>query len=174
MSVRTGVDEYNRPTSDINSGYIGEFKYFGFESVPPHCLACDGSAVSRTTYPELFAAIGTTWGAGDGSTTFNLPDFTSVGAFLRSTGGNAAALGTEQGDAIRNIQGNIGFWQDRFINYVTGVFSGMQSTSPSGIQMTQNATTEYSYASFSADTVVPTAAENRPINYAVNICIVYE
>jgi len=40
---------------------------------PPGWLACDGRAISRTTYSELFAAIGTAWGAGDGSTTFNLP-----------------------------------------------------------------------------------------------------
>lgn len=43
-------------------------------SVPNGWLACDGSAVSRTTYAALFAAIGTTWGAGDGTTTFNVPD----------------------------------------------------------------------------------------------------
>jgi len=40
---------------------------------PPGWLACDGRQISRTTYSELFAAIGTAWGAGDGSTTFNLP-----------------------------------------------------------------------------------------------------
>jgi len=40
---------------------------------PPGWLACDGRAISRTTYSELFAAIGTAWGGGDGSTTFNLP-----------------------------------------------------------------------------------------------------
>lgn len=47
---------------------------FGMQTPPPGWLVCDGSAVSRTTYAELFAAIGTTWGAGDGSTTFNLPE----------------------------------------------------------------------------------------------------
>jgi len=41
---------------------------------PPGWLTCIGSAVSRTTYAALFAAIGTTYGAGDGTTTFNLPD----------------------------------------------------------------------------------------------------
>ena len=41
---------------------------------PQGCLLCDGSAVSRTTYSALFAVIGTTYGAGDGSTTFNIPD----------------------------------------------------------------------------------------------------
>lgn len=41
---------------------------------PANWLICDGSAVSRSLYPSLFAAVGTTYGAGDGSTTFNLPD----------------------------------------------------------------------------------------------------
>jgi microcystin-dependent protein len=47
------------------------------------CLFCDGSAVSRTGYPALYAAIGTAFGTGDGSTTFNVPDYrgrTIVGA----------------------------------------------------------------------------------------------
>jgi microcystin-dependent protein len=43
-------------------------------SAPSGWLLCDGAAVSRTTYAALFTAIGTTYGAGDGSTTFNLPD----------------------------------------------------------------------------------------------------
>jgi microcystin-dependent protein len=52
----------------------GEVKMLAFASVPVGWLICDGSAVSRTTYADLFTAIGTTFGAGDGSTTFNLPD----------------------------------------------------------------------------------------------------
>lgn len=47
---------------------------FGGGSVPSGWLLCDGSAVSRTTYADLFAVIGTSYGAGDGSKTFNLPD----------------------------------------------------------------------------------------------------
>lgn len=43
-------------------------------SDPPGWLFCDGRAVSRTTYAALFAAIGTKFGVGDGSTTFNIPD----------------------------------------------------------------------------------------------------
>ena len=43
-------------------------------AVPVGWLVCNGSAVSRTTYANLFTTIGTTWGAGDGTTTFNLPD----------------------------------------------------------------------------------------------------
>ena len=55
------------------------------------CLLCDGSAVSRATYATLFGAIGTTYGAGDGSSTFNLPSLT--GRFPLGAGGGAPALG---------------------------------------------------------------------------------
>jgi Phage Tail Collar Domain len=44
-------------------------------TLPPDCLVCDGSVISRSTYQKLFQVLATTWGAGDGSTTFNLPDF---------------------------------------------------------------------------------------------------
>jgi len=47
---------------------------FAGATAPEGFLLCDGSAVSRTTYADLFAAIGTTYGAGNGSTTFNVPD----------------------------------------------------------------------------------------------------
>ena len=48
---------------------------FAMDTAPAGWLECDGSAVDRLPFASLFAAIGTTWGAGDGSTTFNLPDF---------------------------------------------------------------------------------------------------
>jgi microcystin-dependent protein len=52
----------------------GSIQMFAASTPPTGWLLCDGSAVSRTTYARLFAAIGTTWGVGDGSSTFNLPD----------------------------------------------------------------------------------------------------
>jgi microcystin-dependent protein len=64
-------------------------------SVPTGYLTCDGSAVSRATYAALFAAIGVTNGAGDGSTTFNLPNMT--GNFLMGAG--TTAPGTVGGSA---------------------------------------------------------------------------
>ncbi len=54
---------------------------FAANSIPTGWLKCNGAAVSRTTYAALFAAIGATYGAGDGSTTFNLPDLR--GQFVR-------------------------------------------------------------------------------------------
>lgn len=53
----------------------GAMLMWGTTSAPSGWLICDGSAVSRTTYATLFAVIGTNFGIGDGSTTFNLPNF---------------------------------------------------------------------------------------------------
>lgn len=72
-------------SQDLNpANFVGMISAFGQASAPTGWLACDGSAVSRTTYATLFSAIGTTWGVGDGSSTFNVPDLR--GAFLRGTG----------------------------------------------------------------------------------------
>lgn len=57
----------------INS-LIGTMQMYAGSSAPTGWLFCDGSAVSRTTYSALYNVIGTTYGTGDGSTTFNLPD----------------------------------------------------------------------------------------------------
>jgi microcystin-dependent protein len=53
----------------------GTILEYGGTSAPTGYLGCDGAAVSRSTYATLFTAISTTWGVGDGSTTFNVPDF---------------------------------------------------------------------------------------------------
>lgn len=57
---------------------------FAANTTPSGCLICNGAAVSRTTYARLFAAIGTTYGSGDGSTTFNLPNLTD--RFIQGNG----------------------------------------------------------------------------------------
>jgi microcystin-dependent protein len=64
-------------------GITGELKMVALSTAPTGWLVCDGSEVSRTAYATLFAAVGTAYGVGDGSTTFNLPDMrgrTPVGA----------------------------------------------------------------------------------------------
>lgn len=53
---------------------VGSIMPYGSDTVPENWLLCDGSAVSRTDYALLFSIIGTTYGDGDGSTTFNVPD----------------------------------------------------------------------------------------------------
>lgn len=74
---------------------IGTMLPYAGTSLPTGFLACDGSAVSRTTYAALFAAIGTTWGAGNGSTTFNTPNLVTNNRFLRAAGGSLSVGGTQ-------------------------------------------------------------------------------
>lgn len=61
-------------------------------------LNCDGSAVSRTTYAALFAVLGTSWGAGDGSTTFNIPDFRRASS-IGSGGTGSSVVSNSPGSA---------------------------------------------------------------------------
>jgi microcystin-dependent protein len=57
----------------VNRSEVGAIKPWTKTTAPDGYLLCDGAAVSRTTYADLFAVISTTYGAGDGSTTFNVP-----------------------------------------------------------------------------------------------------
>ncbi len=72
---------------------IGDIKITACATAPSGWLICDGSAVSRTTYSGLFAAIGTTYGVGNGSTTFNLPDLRGRFALGVSSGHALATKG---------------------------------------------------------------------------------
>ena len=72
---------------------------FANDTLPDGWLACDGTAVNRTTYANLFSKIGTTYGAGDGSATFNLPNLTDK--FIQ--GNNTA--GTVKSAGLPNITG---------------------------------------------------------------------
>ena len=83
---------------------VGTIQAYGGASsaIPQGWLYCNGAAVSRTTYAELFAVIGTSFGTGDGSTTFNIPDLR--GEFLRGAGNNSHS---GQGDG-----GTVGQHQD--------------------------------------------------------------
>jgi microcystin-dependent protein len=78
---------------------------FAMNAAPQGWLAADGSAVSRTTYASLFAAIGTQYGVGDGSTTFALPDLR--GYFVRGSGTNvdgtaSGTFATKQADDFKS------------------------------------------------------------------------
>ena len=72
-------------------------------TAPDGFLLCDGSAVSRTTYSALFSVIGTTYGEGDGNSTFNLPDLEFV---LKEIVGNGMTLGLTDGTNNFGIRTN--------------------------------------------------------------------
>ena len=78
-----------------NSVPTGVINMWGTGTAPTGYLLCAGAAVSRSTYAALFAVIGTTFGVGDGSTTFNLPNYTNrtpYGTTVGATGGSADAV----------------------------------------------------------------------------------
>ncbi|MDT9105773.1 phage tail protein, partial [Escherichia coli] len=76
---------------DMWAGMTGTVLDFAGTTAPNGWLMCYGQAVSRTTYPNLFAAVGTTFGAGDGATTFNLPDARGRAVIGKDDMGGAAA-----------------------------------------------------------------------------------
>jgi microcystin-dependent protein len=148
----------------------GAVMAFARSSVPTGWLKCNGAAVSRTTYADLFAAIGTTYGAGDGSTTFNLPDLR--GEFIRGfddgRGVDAGrGFGTAQTDAFQgHYHGprspHVSFWGS------TGNGgSNVASASPAF----PDVTTTGSPVSDGTNGTPRTAAETRPRNVALMYCI---
>jgi microcystin-dependent protein len=138
-------------------------------TVPSGFLYCDGQAVSRSTYARLFAFIGTAFGAGNGSTTFNVPNF--KGAFLRGadtqtvsgTAYTAAAVGTAQQDAVQTplTASNQGYFN-------LGSGSGRQCVARSTIGTDPVDTGTGILPRFSR-----TATDNRPFNFSVYYYIRY-
>lgn len=90
----------------------GTIQMWPMSVAPAGWLVCDGSAVSRTTYANLYNAIGQTYGAGDGTTTFNVPDFrglmplgASTANEVGDTGGSSTATFTPLGTVSASISG---------------------------------------------------------------------
>ena len=160
----------------------GAVMYFAGQTAPTGWLKANGAAVSRSTYAALFAAIGTTYGAGDGRSTFNLPDLRSE--FVRGWDDgrgidSGRAFGSAQSDAIRNIQGSIealysgyrytlytkadGAFGTEFDDGVSATFSSSKGDSDHNNRKKR--------VVFDASRSVPTADENRPRNIALLACI---
>ena len=98
---------------------------FAGANIPSGFLLCNGSAVSRTLYADLFSAIGTVWGTGNGSTTFNLPD--ARDRFLEGAGSNS--LGAYLAAGLPNITG----WLGGVTLYPAYTPSGCFTRTPVGI-----------------------------------------
>lgn len=168
-------------TSDLNierGDYFqaGQYGFFAMKNPKGRWLFCDGRELSRTDYPELFEAIGTTYGEGNGTTTFNIPD--RRGYFGRCLDAGAEVdyqsdreIGSKQGDAIRNITGKM---LDNHLSS-SNVMEGAITSTVTG--------TDYNYVGngpyfginidFDASRVVPTAPENVVKNIAEYVCIRY-
>lgn len=145
---------------------------FGATSAPSGWLPCDGSAVSRTTYARLFAAIGTTWGSGDGSATFNVPDLR--GYFLRGSGTNGdgssgPSLGVKQSDDFKSHTHTA--TQASHTHTVSSATStgGTDLQGGTGYNRNVSATTSSAQPAITVDATGGT--ETRPKNIGVNYII---
>jgi microcystin-dependent protein len=142
-------------------------------SVASSWKICDGTAISRTTYASLFAICGTEYGVGDGSTTFNLPDFQTNNVFPRgatddagrgTTGGESTHLltGAESGTtAHTHVITDPGHTHSYTRPYVTGYGSGSGGGSPPSGATTGSSTTGISINNSSAADA-GSAHENKP------------
>tara|TARA_R100000458_G_scaffold27923_1_gene25535 strand:- start:224 stop:739 length:516 start_codon:yes stop_codon:yes gene_type:complete len=160
---------------DILTGMIAPF---GMSSVPTGWLACDGSTVSRTTYADLFTAIGTTWGAGDGSSTFALPDL--EGAFLRGTGSHGTSnmadgndfagpsVGSFENDQLQQFRMTVTDENGNSVGKDNGstVSNQFATSGAGGTALLQ--TREFITYSFGTPR---TGDETRPFNAGVKYCI---
>lgn len=101
---------------------VGSYILFAGKTLPTGYLLCNGAAVSRTTYSALFAVIGTTYGAGNGSTTFNLPNLD--GRVLQGTN-TLSQVGTKLESGLPNITGH--WWSYTYINTATSANGAIHS-----------------------------------------------
>ena len=171
------------------TAYAGQFilpsgtvAYFPFGTAPTGWLAANGASISRTTYSALYAALGTTYGSGDGSTTFGIPDLR--GQFIRSLDSGRGVdtgrvIGTTQAGAIQSHthtatdSGHTHVWTGGPLNTTWAVYDGSQSNL---IVFTLNQggganSTQSGYANVSIGSTGGT--ETRPTNIALLACIKY-
>ena len=134
--------------------------YVAQNTAPTGYVKANGAALSRTTYADLFAAIGTTFGSGDGSTTFNVPDLR--GEFIRAWDD---ARGVDSGRSFGSAQA------DEFKSHVHSNPAGSRSWNNVGSYdaLGVNALATASHP----DTLSAGGSETRPRNIALLACIKY-
>ncbi|MBO6808843.1 phage tail protein [Thalassospira sp.] len=139
---------------------IGSVSAFAMPTPPTGWLVCDGSAISRTEYADLFATIGTLWGHGDEVTTFNLPDLR--GEFVR---GFDDGRGVDDGRAFGSAQ------SDEFKSHYHGFVNqlGAQDAGNDGYITTGDDPVDQSLANSVTDNAG--GDETRPRNIAMTYAI---
>jgi phage-related tail fiber protein len=161
--------------AEITSIPSGTVIYVAQNTAPTGYIKANGAAVSRTTYASLFTAIGTTFGSGDGSTTFNVPDLR--GEFLRGWDDgrgidSGRVFGSAQGDAFQ------GHYHDHYLETRSSFGGGSMGAGSNGDRMSVAsgflATNNDRIREAKTDGTngTPrTASETRPRNIALLACI---
>lgn len=181
---RVGINEsgaMNKITLSVHK-HIGSIIWHGGSAAPEGTLLCDGSAVSRATYAELFAAIGTTFGTGDGSTTFNVPDLRNIWI----VGSGTRDVGEDVAEGLPEIQGSQSFHGGQNGNILQG--TGQMTGALNGgtvlnayrslgalAQMTGATSTEgLTFQASRSNSIYGASAHVTPASVALTPCIIYE
>ena len=164
-----GIIAYSATNYRDSNGDIQALSYNTTDLIDGHFMVCAGFGISRTTYSELFARIGTTYGDGDGSTTFNIPALND-GSFLRGFDGGVVTepIGADQQDTFQGHNMNI-FISDN------GFPDGSGDRSDKYYLMHPSRGTDYNLVSSPTSNgvngVPRFSNETRPLNYAVHYLI---
>ena len=186
-----GVNESGallKESMSIRPEAIGKIFMFAGNTAPEGTLYCNGAAISRTTYSELFAAIGTTYGAGDGSTTFNLPDLRGrwiVGADAEQAAGEEVAEGLPNitGDIIfrdNNAQGpnlnrsNVTIPSSSLALFEVAATTGYENMLQLDIKQYSPTGTQIHFDASHASAIYGASAHVTPESVALLPCIIYE
>ena len=185
--TKSEIDTNHYTKSEVDSliqNPTGTVLAFESNTIPTGYLLCDGSAVSRTTYSNLFALIGVTHGVGDGVNTFNIPN--KKGVFLRGAGERTGTAQVKANGSNYNggtlgsygIDKMFGHYHDIYQSLTNGLYYVTNNTSPGTTGYTlQNASgylIDARYAkSNGIDGIPNTGDETNPFYSAVNFIIKY-
>jgi microcystin-dependent protein len=183
-----GIKSVSTPTVSTqiaNKQYVddsipaGTVVWYAGTTCPDGWIECNGTLLRRTTYSRLFAAIGTTYGEGDGSTTFKIPDLITDGRFIRSRT-SSVPVGTYQNDMFIYMFGSVSGVRSstqlssaptsgllRWTSTVKTIASGTTSSSTYGYGLTFDSSSATGYASGKGGT------EERPKNVSMMAIIKY-
>lgn len=118
LSLEERVSALESGSSSLDAAEVGDIKAIAYDTPQAGWLPCNGAAYSRTTYSRLYSRIGTKWGAGDGSTTFNVPNFVNKTVWQRADN----QVGITTAGELPNITGEVKI--DHAIVYnATGCFT---------------------------------------------------
>jgi microcystin-dependent protein len=155
----------------VPTGSVVAFAFDALAGIPDGWLECNGSAVSRSTYSNLHSKIGVSYGSGDGSTTFNLPDL--CGYFIRGSGTNSdgtasGSFAIKQSDDVKAHNHPVTFSAGTCVLSVQEIQGG-RSTGSSTTVTDINVSTGFPNVSIAIQTNLGT--ETRPKNIAMMYCI---